>query len=159
MQNFTIVTRMTAVWLVHIHSFCSGNTSMDECRSYVTLDGDEIQCGHQNHHNASRGPHDNQCPSFKKANSFCLSVASCTKACFKLLDTTIWVTLDFEGPYAWQDIRTRVQKVVPAIKFVDEGMEFHSHHLPELCLKRTACTSVKRWTVFIIFQCFGLCCK
>ncbi len=146
---------MKAAWLVHICSLCSGNASMDECRGYVTLDKNEIQCGRQNHHNANRWPHNNRCPSFKIVNSFYLSVPSCTKVCFKFLDTTIQVMLDFEGPRAWQDIFTRVWNVAPAIKFADEGMEFHSHHLPELCLKRTACGSVKRWIVFIIFWCLG----
>jgi hypothetical protein len=152
MQNFITVTMMKAAWLVHIYSSCScsKNASMDECHGYVTLDRDEIQCGHQNHYNANRGPHDKRCPSFKVDDSFCLSVASCTKAGFKLLDTTIWVTLDFEGPRTQQDILTRVWNVVPAIKFVDEGMEFHSHCLPKLCLKKTACGSVKRLIVFII---------
>ncbi len=125
---------------------------MDECRGYVTLDGDEIQCGRQNHHNANHGPHDNRCPSFKTVDSFCLSVASRTKVCFKLLNTTIQVTLDFESPRAWQDILTRVWNVVPAFKIVDEGMEFHSHHLPKLCLKRTACGSVKRWMSSLYFN-------
>ncbi len=97
MQNFITITMMKAAWLVHIYSFCSKNVSMDEFRGYVTLDGDEIQCGCQNHHNANHGPHDNRCARFKIVDSFCLSVTSCTKACFKLLDTTIRVTLDFEG--------------------------------------------------------------
>jgi hypothetical protein len=125
---------------------------MDECRGYVTLDGDEIQCGRQNHHNANHGPHDNQCPSFKIVDSFCMSVASCTKACFKLLDTTIQVMLDFEDSHAWHNIFTRVWNVVLAFKIVDEGMEFHSHCLPKLCLKRTACGSAKKWMSSLYFN-------
>ncbi len=63
-------------------------------------------------------------PSFKVINPFLLPVASCTKAGFKLFYTTIQVTFGFECPSAWQDIFTGIWNIIPAIKFVDKGIEF-----------------------------------